>query len=116
MPRAPICLFTSIRPPADTKAASYLRDCLRSWRAAGFDAVAVNGPAETEALRDLELPIEFAVTSTDGKPGIGAILSAIRARRCRFAGIINSDCRSARGRLAYLDDMLARIAASRQPR
>jgi len=68
MPRAPICLFTSIRPPADTKAASYLRDCLRSWRAAGFDAVAVNGPAETEALRDLELPIEFAVTSTEGKP------------------------------------------------
>jgi hypothetical protein len=31
----------------------------------------------------------------DGKPRIGAILSAIRARGCEFAGIINSDCRIA---------------------
>jgi hypothetical protein len=60
---------------------------------AGFDTVAVNGPAETEALRCLDLPVEFAVTATDGKPRIGTIMSAIRARGCRFAGIINSDCR-----------------------
>jgi hypothetical protein len=93
MPHANICLFTSIRPPADAAATSYLRDCLNSWRMAGFDTVAVNGAAETEALRCLDLGIEFAVTATDGKPRIGAILSAIRARRCRFAGIINSDCR-----------------------
>jgi hypothetical protein len=89
-----VCLFTSIRPPAPQEVA-YLRDCLHSWRAAGFDAVAVNGPTETEALRDLDLPIEFAVTS-NGKPRIGSILSAIRARGCRFAGIINSDCRIVR--------------------
>lgn len=31
--------------------------------------------------------------ATDGKPRIGAILSAIRARGDCFAGIINSDCR-----------------------
>src|SRR5580704_7994161 len=93
MPNTPICLFTSIRPPADAESDLYLRDCLHSWRAAGFDTVAVNGPAETEALRGLELPIEFAVTATDGKPRIGTILSAIRAHGCRFAGIINSDCR-----------------------
>jgi hypothetical protein len=93
MPRVNICLFTSIRPPPDAEATSYLRDCLNSWRTAGFDAVAVNGPAETERLRRLDLPIEFAVAATDGKPRIGTILSAIRAHGCRFAGIINSDCR-----------------------
>jgi hypothetical protein len=93
MPRSNICLFTSIRPPADAEATSYLRDCLDSWRTAGFDTVAVNGAAEAEALRRLDLPIEFAVTATDGKPRIGTMLSAIRTRGCRFAGIINSDCR-----------------------
>src|SRR5260370_2082370 len=93
MPHANICLFTSIRLPTDPEAISYLRDCLNSWRTAGFDAVAVNGPAETKALRCLDLPVEFAVTAADGKPRIGTILSAILARGCRFAGIINSDCR-----------------------
>ena len=93
MPHPNICLFTSIRLPTDPEATSYLRDCLNSWRMAGFDAVAVNGPRETEALRCLDLPVEFAVTAADGKPRIGTILSSIRARGCRFAGIINSDCR-----------------------
>jgi hypothetical protein len=86
-------LFTSIRPPADAEAVTYLRDCLNSWRTAGFEAVAVNGPVEAEALRKLDLPIEFSVMATDGKPRIGAFLSAIRERSCRLAGIINSDCR-----------------------
>jgi hypothetical protein len=86
-------LFTSIRPPADAEAVTYLRDCLNSWRTAGFEAVAINGPAEAEALRKLDLPIELSVMATDGKPRIGALLSAIRDRACRFAGIINSDCR-----------------------
>jgi hypothetical protein len=93
MPHANICLFTSIRLPTDPEATSYLRDCLKSWQMAGFDAVTVNGPGETEALRCLDLPVEFAVMAADGKPRIGTILSAIRARGCRFAGIINSDCR-----------------------
>jgi len=61
MPHPNICLFTSIRLPTDPEATSYLRDCLNSWRMAGFDAVAVNGPRETEALRCLDLPAEFAV-------------------------------------------------------
>src|SRR5260370_8686036 len=93
MPHANICLFTSIRLPTDPEAISYLRDCLNSWRTAGFDAVAVKGPAETKALPCLDLPVEFAVTAADEKPRIGTILSAIGARGCRFAGIINSDCR-----------------------
>jgi hypothetical protein len=33
--------------------------------------------------------------ATDGKPRIGTFLSAIRERSCRYAGIINSDCRIA---------------------
>ena len=85
-------LFTSIRPPTDAEAIAYLRDCLNSWRAAGFETIAVNGPVEAAALRKLDLPIEFSVMATDGKPRIGAFLSAIRERACRFAGIINSDC------------------------
>jgi hypothetical protein len=89
----PICLFTSIRPPTDQNSTVYLLDCLQSWRTAGFDTVAVNGPAETEVLRRLGLGIEFAVTAADGKPRIGALLSAIRERFCPFAGIINSDCK-----------------------
>lgn len=88
-----IRLFTSIRPPADAEAITYLRDCLNSWRAAGFEAVAVNGPAEAEALRTLDLPIELSILATDGKPRIGAFFSAIRQHACGFAGIINSDCR-----------------------
>jgi hypothetical protein len=88
-----IQLFTSIRPPADAESTAYLRDCVNSWRAAGFEAVAVNGPMEAEALRQVDLPVEFAIIAADRKPRIGDFLSAIRQRRCRFAGIINSDCR-----------------------
>jgi hypothetical protein len=88
-----IQIFTSIRPPADAEAVAYLKDCLNSWRAAGFEPVAVNGPMETEALRQLDLPIAFAAMPADRKPRIGDFLSAIRVRSCRFAGIINSDCR-----------------------
>jgi hypothetical protein len=66
---------------------------LNSWRAAGFQPVAVNGPVETEKLRSVVLPIDFSPMPTDGKPRIGAILSAIRESRARFAGIVNSDCK-----------------------
>src|ERR1700739_93416 len=86
-------LFTSIKPPATADGLSYLRDCFGSWRAAGFDAVAVNGPGEIRALRGLDLPVEFALLPTDGKPRIGALLSAIQQTGERFAGIINSDCK-----------------------
>ncbi len=87
-----IRLFTSIRPPANGET-PYLRECLASWRAAGFDVVAVNGPSEMEALRRLTLPVEFSPMSRDGKPRIGVFLLAVRASGERFAGIINSDCR-----------------------
>src|SRR5260370_20608016 len=89
-------LFTSIKPPMNASELAYLHDCLNSWCAAGFDPVAVNGPKETETLRELGLEIEFASLRTDGKPRIGAIFSAIRESGARFAGIINSDCKIVR--------------------
>jgi hypothetical protein len=86
-------LFTSVKPPASATDIAYLRDCLNSWRDAGFTAVAVNGPREAEALRRLDLGIEFAPLSRDGKPRLCAIFSAIRESGATFSGIINSDCR-----------------------
>src|SRR5215471_16745342 len=86
-------LFTSIRPPADADELGYLRLCLNSWQTAGFDIVAVNGPAESDALTRLDLPVEFYRLAHDGKPRIGEILGAIRARSCPYAGIINADCK-----------------------
>jgi len=91
MPSFP--LFTSIKPVASADELSYLRDCLDSWRAAGFDTVAVNGPSEIAVLRKLDLPVEFVPSPTDGKPRIGVLLSAIRESGAPFAGIANSDCR-----------------------
>ena len=86
-------LFTSIKPPSSDSEVSYLRDCLNSWRIAGFTPVAANGPTEIEKLRALDLSVEFAPLPKDGKPSIGAILDAIRASGARYAGIVNCDCR-----------------------
>src|SRR5258708_22459369 len=85
-------LFTSIKPPTGDVELVYLRECLNAWRAAGFDAISVNGAAETERLRGLDLPVVFHTTAADGKPRIGVILGAIRDSGARFASIINSDC------------------------
>src|SRR5258707_12899880 len=87
-------LFTSIKPPTGDVDLVYLRECLNSGRTAGFDAISVNGPAETERLRGLDLPVVFHTTAADGKPRIGVILGAIRDSGARFASIINSIVRS----------------------
>jgi hypothetical protein len=99
-------LFTSIKPPVTAVDLSYLRDCLASWRAAGFDPVAVNGPGEIGKLRDFDLPVEFSSLPTDGKPRIGDLLSAIRESGAPFAGIINSDCKI----VAYPGNIAMRLA------
>lgn len=78
---------------------------------AGFEPTAVNGPTETEALRSLDLPVEFSVMPTDGKPRIGAILSAIRESGAPFAGIINSDCK-----IAGYPNVAANLAAELEGR
>jgi len=86
-------LFTSIKPPSNPGELAYLRDCLTSWRAAGFMPVAVNGPCEIKVLRGFDLPVEFAPLPADGRPRIGALLEAIRESGAAVAGIINSDCK-----------------------
>jgi hypothetical protein len=106
----PFPLFTSIKPPADADELSYLRDCIASWRAAGFTPVAVNGPGEVKKLQVLDLPIDFARLPIDGKPRIGAILQAVRDSGAPVAGIINSDCRM------MADPLLAHRLAGRLDR
>jgi hypothetical protein len=101
---SPYELFTSIKPPANADEFAYLCDCLDSWRAAGFNPISVNGPKEIETILKLNLRIEFAPLSGDGKPRIGAIFSAVRARGNRFSRIINSDCKIVR-----YDDIAARL-------
>ena len=104
-------IFTSIRPPRTAAENALLRSCLASWQAAGFQAIAVNGPAEAEALRSLALPAEFSVMASDGKPRISAILSAIRERGSKFAGIINADCK-----IVGYPNLVANLAAGLQGR
>src|SRR5258708_10137999 len=86
-------LFTAIKPPTGDIELVYLRECLNSWRTAGFDAISVTGPAETERLRGLDLSVAFHSAAADSKPRIGTILGAIRENGARFASIINSDCK-----------------------
>ncbi len=86
-------LFTSIKPPTNIDELSYLRECLNSWRSAGFHPVAVNGPSEIKVLRGLDLPVQFGPLPADGRPRIGGILEAVRQSGAPIAGIINSDCR-----------------------
>src|SRR5260370_24540727 len=99
-------LFTSIKPPTGDIELVYLRECLNSWRAAGFDAISVNGPAETERLRGLDLSVAFHTAAADSKPRIGTILGAIRENGARFAGIINSDCQ-----IVNYPDLVANLKA-----
>jgi hypothetical protein len=92
-----MCLFTSIKPPADAVELAYLLDCLKSWKANDFDIIAVNGPSECDALQTLDLPISLYRLARDGKPRIIQLLTAIKCcRHVRYAGIINSDCRMVR--------------------
>jgi hypothetical protein len=104
-------LFTSICPPQNPEALSYLRECLGSWKTAGFDIVAVNGPTECAAMEPLKLPVMWHRLPRDGKPLIGNILAAIRSRPVGFAGIINADCQL----IAYPDlaENLARNLSGR---
>src|SRR5215471_12177040 len=86
-------IFTSIKPPTNPQNVSYLRDCLNSWIAAGFDPVTVNGPSETVILRKLDLPARLLALPVDGKPRVGVMLSIIGKAGAPFAGIINADCK-----------------------
>ena len=87
--------FTSL-PPELTRivagaevGTSYLAECVRSWRRAGFDVVSLNAQ-EIEAVARQGYEAECRPISGD-RPTIDDFLAAIRASRASVAGIINAD-------------------------
>ena len=85
-------LYTSIGPRLSDEGLQKQREIIASWREAGFTPISVNGPRECREVNTLNLDIEVEQLSSDGKPIIGEIISAIVKRGSAFAGIINSDC------------------------
>lgn len=70
----------------------YMAQCIRSWRAAGFDVLSINPAAEAYAVAALGLPVRIEASAGFGLPLIAEMLSAARASGCRLAGIVNADC------------------------
>jgi hypothetical protein len=69
---------------------SYLAECVRSWRRAGFDVVSLNGAREIELVARQGYEAEYRQISRD-RPSIGDVLAAVRASQAPVAGIINAD-------------------------
>jgi hypothetical protein len=93
MPKRPRhYLFTSVSPRLRPEELDYQRSCIASWRTAGFDVATVNGHAEVERIRSLELDAEIVPVREAGKPVISDILACAKERNCQYAGIINADC------------------------
>lgn len=90
-------LYTSLPPSIRRPVCSvdfgnlYQRACIESWCRAGFRIVSINSAAEIAALRDLNYPVEFAV-SQRSRPSIGEFLQLIRESEERTAGLVNADC------------------------
>lgn len=85
-------LFTSIPPRLSGDKLAYQRDCIASWRSAGFKVASVNGSSEQQDVDALDLGVEILPGTGAGKPAVIDLLAAIRTKGCRYAGIINSDC------------------------
>jgi hypothetical protein len=104
-------LYTSL-PPAVTRTiagaevgASYVAECVRSWRRAGFDVVSLNGAHELDDL--VRKGYEAECRQIPGeRPAIDDVLAAVRASQASVAGIINADV------LLMADPGLLRMAAS----
>ncbi len=85
-------LFTSIAPWLKGDEVAHQRACIESWRSAGFKVASVNGSSEQQDVAALDLGIEILCATEVGKPRIVDVFAAIRAKDCRYAGIINADC------------------------
>src|SRR5712672_3855222 len=89
-------LYTSLPPELTRTIAgaevgmSYLAECVRSWRRAGFDVVSLNGAQEIEAVVRQGYEAECRQISRE-RPTIDDFLAAIRASQASVAGIINAD-------------------------
>jgi hypothetical protein len=92
-------LYTSVPPSLKRQSRhedygeAYQRECINSWRAAGFRVVSLNSDAEIEGLRGKGFDVEFASNgSPNGRTKIGDFLSAMSSSDGAVAGIINADC------------------------
>jgi hypothetical protein len=94
-------LFTSIPPTIKRLAAdgvtdigsAYQRECVHSWKAAGFKVVSINPQSEEDEISRLGLDIDFIFSDKPGIPTIDNIMFEIKKRRPRYCGIINADCK-----------------------
>ena len=105
-------LFTSISPQLGGAELEHQKDCIASWRSAGFKVTTVNGRSEVARIAALELDVEILTATQDDKPLVLDILSCIAAKGCRYAGIINADCallpyqKPSKRLIKYLDNTL----------
>ncbi len=91
-----ITLYTSL-PPKLTRCIgdveigpSYLAECIKSWKSAGFDVVSLNHPREIDELRKLGYDIEYRPVRAN-RPRIADFIDAIRESGKPVAGITNAD-------------------------
>jgi predicted O-methyltransferase YrrM len=91
-----IPLFTSLPPNLTRRAAghdvgaSYLAECMASWRHAGFAPISLNSTNEVRALAERGYQVEYRTVSDD-RPKIRDFLREIRNSGMPLAGIINAD-------------------------
>jgi len=94
-----VTLYTSIPPSLnrwsrnEPYGEAYQRECINSWREAGFRTVSLNSDAEIESLRGKGFDVEFLSNgSPNSRTKIGAFLSAIGSSDEAVTGVINADC------------------------
>jgi hypothetical protein len=94
-----VTLYTSVPPRLIRQSQrqdygdAYQRECINSWREAGFRIVSLNPDCEIDALRGKRYDVEFISNGrSQDRTTIGAFFSTILASRDHVAGIINADC------------------------
>jgi hypothetical protein len=99
MPLQEHIIYTSVPPKTHRLqngaevGALYQRQCIDSWRTAGFSIVSVNSASEANQVRALGLPIDVETVNTPGRPYIAEILELAAAQPTRLCGIVNADCK-----------------------
>jgi hypothetical protein len=94
-----VTLYTSVPPVLmretqwEDYGVSYQKECINSWKEAGFKIVSINPDCEIDTLREKRYGIEFISNrSPRDRTNLGTFLSTIRNSGESIAGIINADC------------------------
>ena len=94
-----VTLYTSVPPrlirqtQLEDYGDLYQKECINSWKEAGFKIVSFNPDCEIDALLGKGYDVEFVSNGSSGnRTKIGTFLSAIRDFGENVAGIINADC------------------------